>query len=36
MLMWQGIKEERDGYSNTGGYRNIISVMLLSIMHGNK
>ena len=30
MLMWQAIKEERDGYSN------IINVMLLCVMHGNK
>ena len=36
MLMWQAIKEERDGYSNIGRYRNIINVMLLCVMHGNK
>ena len=35
MLMWQTIKEERDGYSNIGRYRNIINVMLLCVMHGN-
>ena len=36
MLVWQAIKEERDGYSNIGRYRNIINVMLLCVMHGNK
>ena len=36
MLMWQAIKEERDGYSNIGRYCNIINVMLLCVMHGNK
>ena len=36
MLMWQAIKEERDGYSNIGRYRNIINVILLCVMHGNK
>ena len=36
MLMWQAIKEERDGYSNIRRYRNIINVMLLCVMHGNK
>ena len=36
MLMWQAIKEERDGYSNIGRYRNIINVMLLCVMHDNK
>ena len=36
MLMWQAIKEERDGYSNIGRYRNIINVMLLCVMYGNK
>ena len=36
MLIWQAIKEERDGYSNIGRYRNIINVMLLCVMHGNK
>ena len=36
MLMWQAIKEERDGYSNIGRYRNIINMMLLCVMHGNK
>ena len=36
MLMWQAIKEDRDGYSNIGRYRNIINVMLLCVMHGNK
>ena len=36
MLMWQEIKEERDGYSNIGRYRNIINMVLLCVMHGNK
>ena len=36
MLMWQAIKEERDGYSNIGRYRNIINMVLLCVMHGNK
>ena len=36
MLMWQEIKEDIDGYSNIGRYRNIINVMLLCVMHGNK
>ena len=36
MLMWQAINEERDGYSNIGRYHNIINVMLLCVMHGNK
>lgn len=36
MLMWQAIKEERDGYSNIGRYCNIINVMLLCVMHDNK
>ena len=36
VLMWQAIKEEIDGYCNIGRYRNIIYVMLLCVMHGNK
>lgn len=36
MLMWQAIKEERDGYSNIDRYHNIINVMLLCVMHGNE
>ena len=36
MLMWKAIKEERDGHSNIGRYYNIINVMLLCVMHGNK
>ena len=28
MLMWQTIKEEREGSSNMGRYRNTINVML--------
>ena len=34
MLMWQTIKEEREGSSNIGRYHNIINVMLLCVMHG--
>ena len=36
MLMWQKIKEEREDSSNIGRYHNIINVMLLCVMHGNK
>ena len=36
MLIWQAIKEERDGYSNIGRYRNIINMVLLCVIHGNK
>ena len=36
MLMWQAIKEERDGYSNIGRYCIMLNAMLLCVMHGNK
>ena len=36
MLMWQAIKEERDDCSNIGRQCNIINVMFLCVMYGNK